>query len=230
MKRLISIICMVLLINSFLLAQKSESIRVKAGTKITDYFPVEQRYLYGDFTKGEATFTNERIYSSLYNYNFFTGEMEFIKSMDTLIIANKKDLISIVVAEDTFYHHSGFLRMIRDGKFKVYSKQYVKIKDILKKGAMGTVNRSAASESYDYLLAGPLSYDLVTDYDMVLQKTEVFYFSTPEKDFVPFNRKNIIAILPGVKDFIRTNKVDFKSREDILELANFINKLLTPNS
>jgi hypothetical protein len=227
MKRSILIICSVLLVNSFLLAQKNESVTVKAGTKVMDYFPVEERYLYGDFTTGKAIFTNERTYPCEYNYNFLSGEMEFIKSNDTLTIVNKKDLISIVVAQDTFYYDSGYLQTIRSGKLKVYSKQYVKIKDILKKGAMGTVNRSAASESYDYLLSGPLSYDLVTDYDMVLQKTEVFFFSTTGKDFVPFNRINIISILPFTKNYIKSNKIKFKSREDILRLADYINESLS---
>jgi len=227
MKRLISSISFLLFINSCLVAQINESITVKAGTRITDYFPLEERYLYDDFMMGKAIFTNDRIYSTLFNYNFLTGEMEFIKTNDTLAIADKKDLISVIVEKDTFYYSSGYLQKIRSGKLKVYSKQYVKIKDILKKGAMGTVNRSAASESYDYLLYGPLSYDLVTDYDMVLQKTEVFYFSTEKEDFVLFNRTNIIAILPFTKDYIKSNKIKFKSREDILKLADYINEVLS---
>jgi len=225
MKRLISSISFLLFINSCLIAQIKESITVKAGTRITDYFPLEERYLYDDFMMGKAIFTNDRIYSSLFNYNFLSGEMEFIKTNDTLIIADKKYLISVVVAQDTFYYNSGYLQMIRNGKPEVYSKQYVKIKDILKKGAMGTINRSAASESDNYLLSGYLSRDAVTDFDLVLQLTEVFFFSTNGEDRIIFNRTNIIAYFPEVKNYIRSNKIEFKSKEDILRLAEYINKL-----
>ncbi len=234
MKRLIFIIYSILLINNFLLAQKNDQVTVKAGTCVRDYFPVAERYLYPDFTKGEAIFTNERIYSSMFNYNFLSGEMEFIKSNDTLIVTNKRDLISIVVAQDTFYYHSGYLQMIRNGQIKVYLKQSIVMKDILKKGAMGTINRSAASEPYDYLLTGYISTDLVADIDMVLQKEEVYFFSTSGTDFVRFNKKNIIKILSGkedvIKKYIKSKKIDFKSREDLLRLADFVSKLLSEKS
>ncbi|HSH19837.1 MAG TPA: hypothetical protein VLA03_05270 [Draconibacterium sp.] len=228
MKSSVLIICAILFINSCLFSQKNESVIVKAGTRLIDYFPVADRYLYADFTKGEAIFKNERIYPSAFNYNFLTGEMEFIKSNDTLFITVKRDLLSIVVAQDTFYYHKGYLQMIRSGKIKVWLKQSIAMKDIRKKGAMGTINRSAASESYVYLLISPMSRDLVADIDMVFKKEEVYFFSTSGEDFFRFNRNNIIQILPEdiVKNYLKLNKIDFVSREDLLRLADFVSKFL----
>jgi hypothetical protein len=234
MKRSILIVYSILFINSCLLAQNNESVTVKAGTRLIDYFPVAERYLYADFTKGEAVFTNERTYQSMFNYNFLSGEMEFINSNDTLIIKDKSDLISIVVAKDTFYYDSGYLQIIRNGPLKVCLKQIFVIKDILKKGAMGTVNRSAASESYDYLLTSPLSRDLVADIDMVFRKEELYFFSITGEDFRRFTRNNIIRSVPGKKDiidnYILSTKTDFKSREDLLRLADIVNMLLAEKS
>jgi hypothetical protein len=68
------------------------------------------------------------------------------------MITDKTDLLSIVVAQDTFYYDKGYQQIIQNGEFKVYVKRGIAIKDVRKKGAMGTTNRSAASESYDYLL------------------------------------------------------------------------------
>lgn len=229
MKKSIFIIYVILLANHFVLAQNNESVIVKAGTSVKDYFPLVERYLYPDFTEGIAFLTNDRIIPSLYNYNFLTSEMEFIKSNDTLFITNKKDLISIVVAQDTFYYHGGYLQLIRSGQFKVFLKQGIVIKDIRKKGAMGTINRSAASESYDYFLDGHLSRKLVADIDMELQKAEKYFFSTAGEKFIPFNKKNLIKIMPGnryfITNYIELKKVDFKSREDVLNLADFVSKL-----
>ena len=232
MKSITLIFCSILFINSFLPAQKNDQVIVKAGTRVIDYFPIADRYLYPGFTEGKAIFTNERVYPSMYNYNFLSGEMEFIKSNDTLMITDKRDLLSIVVAEDTFYYHSGYLQMIRGGRFKVYVKQNIVMKDIRKKGAMGTINRSAASESYDYLLANAQSMNLVADIDLVLQKEDTYFFSTSGVDFIRFNRNNIIQILPEdiVKNYLKSNKVDFKSREDLLRLANFVSKFLGEKS
>jgi len=234
MKRSIIIICSVLLINSCLFAQKNDQVIVKAGTRLIDYFPVAERYLYPDFTAGKAVFSNDRIYPSVFNFNFLSGEIEFIKSKDTLMITDKSDLLLIVVAQDTFYYHNGYLQLIQNGWLKVGLKRSFAIKDIRKKGAMGTINRSAASESYDYLLANAQSLNLVADIDMVLQKEELYFYSTSGDDFVRFSKKNIIKVIPGkeniVKNYIASNKIDFESREDILQLADFVNQYYEKNS
>ena len=231
MKNSILIICSILLVNSCLFAQKNEKVIVKAGTRVIDNFPIADRYLYADFTAGKAIFSNDRIYPSVFNYNFVSGEMEFIKSNDTLIITDKRDLHLIVVAQDTFYYDGGYLQLIQNGQLKVYLKQIFGIKDILKKGAMGTVNRSAASESYDYWLTAGLSKDLVADIDVVFQKEELYFFSTTGKDYMRFNRKNITKILPGKEDivnnYITASKTDFESREDVLKLTDIVIKLLS---
>lgn len=231
MKRSIFILYSILFINSCLFAQQNESVIVKAGTRLIDYFPVSERYLYPDFIQGKAIFTNARIYPSMFNYNLISGEIEFIKSKDTLIITDKKDLISIDLIPDTFYYHNGYLRMIRNGSFKVWVKYNYAIKDILKKGAMGTTNRSAASESYDYFLTNSLSMNLVADIDMKFQKEELYFFSAAGKDFLPFNKTNIMRILPYKKDIIKNymeaTKTDFKSREDLLILAEILSRLLS---
>lgn len=231
MKKSILIICSVFFLTSTLFAQKKEQVIVKAGTRVIDYYPVSDRYLYPDFTAGEAFFTNNRSYPALYNFNFLNGEMEFIKSNDTLIITDKTDLLSIVVAKDTFYYGNGYQQLIQNGQFKVYVKRGIVIKDIRKKGAMGTTNRSAASESYDYLLANGLSMELVADIDMVLEKEDAYYFSTNGKDFTRYTRTNVVNAVPGKKDvltnYIYATKTDFKSKEDILKLANIANKTLS---
>jgi len=231
MKRAIFIIYSILIVNTSLLAQKQESVTVKAGTRVIDYFPIAERYLYPNFTKGIITLKNGRSNTCQFNLNFLSGEMEFIQSKDTLIIADKKDLYSIVIAKDTFCFHNVYLQMIRGGNLKVFMSQRIGMKDILKKGAMGSINRTAASESYGYMDDGRQTYNLKIDEDMVFQKTAAFSFSLSENNFIEFNKKNITKIIPGkedvIKDYLKTNEIDFKSRADVLKLADFANNLLS---
>lgn len=233
MKKSILFIYAFLLISSCLFAQKNETVIVKAGTRVIDNFPIDVRYLYPEFTNGTAVFKNNKVYSTAFNYNFLSSEMEFINAKDTLVIADKADLLLVIVAKDTFYYHNGFLEKIRNDMFEVYVKEQFVLKDIRKKGAMGTVNRSAASESYDYWLTGYETKELVTDIDLAYQKEEIYYFSISGKDMVRFNWLNIINSVPGKKDvlknYISAVKMDFNSREDILKLSEIVNKLLTEN-
>jgi len=229
MKIAIFIICSILLINNCLSAQKNKSVTVKAGTRVLDYFPVAERYRYPNFTEGEVIFKNGKIFPSKFNYNFLSGEMQFIKLPDTLSLSDTKDLKSIIVAQDTFYYHNDYLEIIHSGKFKVFLKQLIVIKDIQKEGAYGTINRSGVSEVYGHVLTGGNSVDLILRQDMVLQKITDYFYSTPGNEFIRYSKKNIINILPGkeevIKNYLKSNKIDFDSREDLLRLADFVSNL-----
>lgn len=104
------------------------------------------------------------------------------------------------------------------------------LKEILKKGAMGTVNRNSASESVDHIVSGGMSYNLKLDADMVFQKISEYFFLTSGNDFIQFTRRNILRILPGkeevIKNYLKSEKIDFESREDILKLAEYVSSLL----
>ena len=219
--------------TTWLFAQKPEPVIVKAVTNLNDYFPMSKRYLYPEFTGGKGFFQNNRIVPCLFNFNLLSGEIEFISSKDTLLIAKKQEIVSIVVAKDTFYYHEAYLQQILGGKFKVYLKRGLKIQDIRKEGAMGSVNRSAASDSYSFLILGKRSLDLKPTEDILLQKTEEYFYSFGGSDYIPFTRKNILKVQQGrevvIKDFIKSNKTDFDSRNDLLRLADYVSSLLAGN-
>lgn len=227
-KSILFIVCLFLYCN--LVGQSNEPILVKAGARVIDSVPFAERYEYPAFTKGRITLNDGRSNTCKFNLNLLTGEMEFLQGKDTLFIAEKKDLNSIVIAKDTFCYHNSYLHLIQSGKIKIYMSQRIGIVDVLKKGAMGTTNRSAASESYSYFNANKSSYSMKIEEDIVLKKTAEFYFSLNAADFVPFNRKNIGKIVPEkediIKEYVKTNNIDFRSKTDILKLVDFVNPLL----
>jgi hypothetical protein len=233
MKRTFFVIFNFLFISTCLLAQKPEAVIVKAGTNLNGYFPMKERYLYPEFTQGKGFFQNNRIVPCLFNFNLLSGEIEFISSKDTLLIAKKQEIVSIVVAQDTFYYHESYLQLIQNGPLKLFLKRGLKIQDIRKEGAMGSVNRSAASDSYSFLILGKRTLDLKPTEDILLQKTEEYCYSLDGVDYIPFTRKNILKVRQVkeevVKDFIKSNKIDFESREDMIRLTDYVNMLLSGN-
>jgi len=216
-----------------LIAQEYQPITVRAGTNLRDYFPASQRYLYPDFTQGTVLFKNHMINPCLFNYNVLTNEIEFIRSKDTLIFFTKKEIDLIAVARDTFYYKDGYLQLILSGPLRVYLKRSMVIKNILKQGAMGTVNRSAASEAYDFVITSKISIDLKPVDDMVLQRKDEYFFSTSGNEYIPFTKKNILRALPlkggDIRKFLNTNKIDFESQNDLLRLADLVSTLLSQN-
>lgn len=228
MKVVIVFVCSILIFNLNLSAQKYKTIVVLAGTKMEDYFPVDQRYRYAEFIDGQVVFKNGTFSNVRLDYNYLTGEMAFIQAKDTLIIAKKKEVL-YVVAKDTFFYDNGYIELISAGELRVGLKQYIKIKDILKKGAYGTTNRNSSIDTYKSLWANNNSYSLIPNEDIEVQMTLEYYLSDSSSGFIPFNRKSAIQLFPqnedNLKTYIKSNKVDFESRADLLKFADYLRSL-----
>jgi hypothetical protein len=229
MKRIIISVCLILYLGFSVSGQKNDLIIVKAGTKVLDYFPIKERYRYQQFTPGQVVFTNGIVNSAQLNYNFLLGEIEFIQSPDTLSITRKKDIRFIVVARDTFFYDNGYIELISGGNVRVGLKQYIKLKEVLKKGAYGVPARNVSIDSYNSIAAGGNFYELIPDEDILLQKTNGYYLSTASGGFVLFNRKNVLELFPQkvdiIKGYLKSDKVNFESRDDLLRLAAFLRGL-----
>lgn len=231
MKKILYIICSIFLLNTCLFAQKNELITVKAGTKVIDYFPVRERYRYPDFSNGQLVFRNGKVIPGRFNYNILLGEIEFIKSRDTLSINNKNDISLIVVAQDTFFYDNGYIELIHGGPVKVGLMQNIRLKEIQRRGAMGTINRSSSMDTYNSMSLTGNIYDLVPDEDWVFQKAENYFFSTSENSFNQFTKKNLIEAFPqkeeAIKGYLKSNKPHFDSREDLLKLTEYLRGILS---
>lgn len=228
MKIFIVIVCSFLYLSTSLSAQKNRIVVVRAGTKVADYFSFSEKYRYPDFVPGQALFKSGRTNDLKMNYNMLFSEIEFVQGKDTLSISRKKDL-KYVVATDTFYYSNGFIEIISGGQIKVGLKQYFRIRDVLKTGAYGTTVRAGSADTYNSMSVNAVTYDLVPNEDIELQKTVEYYLYTPDKGFDDFTKKNVLEIFPGksdeIKAYIKSNKVDFNSRDDLLKFAEYLRTL-----
>lgn len=229
MKKLFSISSLLVLSNFLMFSQRNQLITVKAGTKVADYFPVSVRYRYPDFTPGKLIYRNGNVSDASFNYNLLPGEIEFIQSLDTLTIINKKDINKIVIAQDTFYYDNGYIEQIYGGKTKAGMLQYIKLKDVVRKGAMGSSNRSVAIDTYNSVPLDNNIYGIIPAEDLVFQKTEEFYFLNSSGEFVLFTRRNVLKEFSDKKDaidlYLKSNKINFNSKEDLVRLARFLGGL-----
>ena len=209
-------------------AQNYETIVVKAGTKMTNYFPYNERYRYQEFIPGKVVFKNGTSNNVNLNYFYLTGEIVFLQAKDTLYISKKKDL-SYVVVVDTFFYDNGYMEVISGGQLKVGLKQYVKIKDVLKEGAMGTINRVSSVDTFNSVWTDGNSYGLIPNENIEVQMTLEYYLSKSSGGFVQFNKKNTIQLFPQkedeIKAYIKTHKIDFDSRDDLLKFADYLRSL-----
>jgi len=226
MKKTISIITAALLVFSSLQAQYYKRITVEAGTKVADKFPPAVRYFYPQFIDGQVFMINGVVSTARLNYNLLLGEIEFVQDNDTLVISRKKDVNIVTIAQDTFIYKTTYLMLIHSGTVKVCLRDKIVLKDIVKKGAMGSANRTSSVDSYSSLPVGGKLYELVPSDDMEFQRSPEFYILTSSGELIEFRKKNVMELFPSKEDeiqkYLKSNKVNFELREDIVRFADFL--------
>jgi hypothetical protein len=229
MKRTAFLIYIILSVSYSLSAQKEELITVKAGMKVRDAFTLSEIYMYSEFIPGRIFFTNGKTADKELNYNYLAGEMEFIQQHDTLAIVNKNDIKYVVIAKDKFYYDKGYIEQLNSGMVMIGLKQYIELQEIQNKDSYGTASSGSATNSYGTLPVDGNFYKLVANKDMILKKTLQYYISTPESGFYMCNKKNILQMFPEnedkIKSYLKSNKVKYDSREDLLKLAEYLESL-----
>ena len=207
-----------------------KSIIVPAGTKIIENFPPSERYFYPQFIEGKLVLNNGLSSTGLINYNMLLDDMEVIQDdNDTLTILKKRELQYVIVENDTFIYMQGYAKHIYGQKLKIYCKDRIYLKEILKRGAMGAVNRSAAIESFGNFEESGVTYKLVAPEDMVFRREVSYHIVTSKGTIDPFKKKNILKLFSSqkseIKKYLKVNKVNFEEREDVIKFAEFLSTL-----
>jgi hypothetical protein len=230
MGKVLFLICCMFVLSASLSAQKFEPVTVRAGMRVVDCFPFNERYLYPEFISGRI-YLKSGVYSELkLNYDILNWEMEYINKKDTLAISNKKDIRLIVIKQDTFFYDKGFyLEQIHGGTVKVVQKQCIKLKETQKQDSYGTSSSGSATNSYGMLPSQGNFYKLTANEDMLFQRKVEYYLSDKSGEFVPFSKKNLIKLYPQhedkIKAYLKSVKVNFEKCDDVLELAEYLKNL-----
>lgn len=223
------LIILVVFIIPSLPAQKNEPVTVKAGTRVQDYFAFQEMYRYPEFTAGSVVFKNGTKIRVKLNYNLLYAEMQYIQAKDTLSIANEEEISFIVAAGDTFFVDKGYLELIYSNRVRVALKQYFKLMETQKKDSYGSAGSNSATDSYGAFNADGKTYKLISNQDRIYKKIAEYYLATSLGEFVPFTRKKAMQLFPqhkrAIENYLKSEKVDFNSGEDLLRLAVYLNDL-----
>jgi hypothetical protein len=198
--------------------------------KIDDCFPFSERYRYPEFKPGRIQMKTGVYSDTKLNYDFLSAEVQYIRGKDTLLIANKKDLRFVSVAQDTFYCYKGaYFEQLSGGSVKLLLKQSFKLKETQKQDSYGTTSAGAATNTYGSLPSEGNFYKLTANTDMVFQRTREYYITDPEGGFEYCTKKNILHLWPAheaeLKSYLKSNKVNFSSPDDLIKLTGFITTL-----
>jgi len=232
MKKIAVSLFSLFLITAFTNGQEHKTVTVKAGTRINDYFTQDEQFKYPEFTQGKVVFKDGTSTVTKLNYSLLVGEIQFVASGDTMAIANEKNIKFVQIMLDTFYYDNGYLEAVAGHDPAIMAvKRYVKLADIQKEGPMGTRSSTNSAQTWGTVIdQGHLkNAHLVVQEDLVLSKNTDYYIGNTMKGFVPFKKVNVLNLYPknkkSIEEFLKKNKVNFKTKDDLVKLAEFISAL-----
>ena len=143
-------------------------------------------------------------------------------------IRNKIDFVEIL--EDTFYYDNGFLEVV-DGKNPFMAmKQYVKMSNIERPGALGSKPSGMQSTTYGdiYNKKGRILNLTVPD-DIVLSANTDFFIGTDSAGFSLYKKKHVMDLFPAhvseIENFIEEQDVSFEDKEKLMLLTDYLQSL-----
>jgi hypothetical protein len=214
-----------------LFAQRKKFVTVKAGSEILEVLSTSDILYYPVFANGTVFRKDGSKVEARLNYNLLVDEMHFIAPAgDTLALANEESIRYIAVGKDTFvFNNGGYLRVIANGgRAKLALKETWVIADSRQVGPYNTTNTSAAITTYtSYTRAGSL-YGLTINADLELKYSEQYYLGDQFNHFIQASKKNSMTLFPEserLEPYLKENKVDFKSEEDLTKLTMYLSQV-----
>ena len=211
-------------------SQVSERITVHAGETIAVAFP-NGFYRFPKFTEGTFLMKDGTKSRALFNYNFATDEILYIKSNgDTMAVGVPDEMVYINIGENTqyIYNNKSYLEILSEAQDKRLAK---KLKVNIEKDKKGGYGESAPTSSQDQMANfawGSQLYQL--GHDVIINKTTSYYWVDEKNNPQPVTRKNTMRLVSKDKQskleaFIEENNTNFNSEDDLRKLLAYAGTL-----
>lgn len=230
----LSLLLFILLSNSYLAAQDSTLVTIKAGNRVDDVLKPADIFYYPQFTNGQVFFRDGSKALGKMNYSRLFDQVLFIGPKgDTLALADEKTIKFIAIVQDTFFYDEGYIRLIENsGVVKLAEKQIWVVADVRK---IGTHNRPTSTvavtsfSTYADVIGRAKSYDLLINEDIVIRRETYYYFGDEYNKFARAGKKRLLLLFPkeqmNLENYLKENKVNFDKRDDLEKLAQFLSQL-----
>jgi len=187
-----------------------------------DTFKYKDTYLFPSFSSGKVNFKTGDTGGGPMNYNRLTGEMDFIKSKDTLALGDPQNIKNVVIGNNLFYVQlpEGYLQLVDViDKVILAKREVIDLVDKRKPNNMDTFVQSSSSDgAYSNFVSG-LPVSMVTKVDLVFELRKEFYLGNEKGNFKVADKKTLIKSFPEKKvalaKYLEEHSVDFSSLESL---------------
>lgn len=208
-------------------SQVRKTYTVKPGEKIIEALPVEAQFQYPQFITGIVNFKNNNVGTNLLNYNRLLDEIQFIDNKgDTLSLTEEPTVVSIYIANDTFYFTKGYVKKFADAKeVKFGEKPLMVLSNRQKLGGMGELS-SSSIDTHQSLSTSQGMRDLVQKEQLTFAPFTTFYIGDKFNHFKLLNKKNLLNMYEKqereVQAFLNKESINFLKVDDVKKLIGFL--------
>lgn len=230
--KLLQLTFLSLLFASGAYAQRTEIIKI--NTQSSGGALYKKGYLYETFTDGKLFYKDGSRSDAKFNLNGMTNEMLFVSPQgDTLKLARPETAAMITIGTDTFsYFDNTFLKKVThdDASLHVYEKQELKFVNSEVTTPYGSSGISSTTVQGGAITglggAGRTGSTAFGDTRVLVFKKSVTLYIVVDKNRVyPSKQSSFYKMFPGDKDkinaFVKEQKIDFSSEEDVSKLVKF---------
>lgn len=211
--------------TTFVCAQNTETIRVKAGGDISKIISPTGIYRFPLFTTGTYVKNNNIASSAKLNYNLLTGEMQYLNSKgDTMTIANASEMNVFKIQDVLFYYRNGYKEVIVDNdSVRLAVETSIKL-EYEKVGLYGQSNASQDIITINSYTNTNI-FQLTLGEDAVIRKKTTYFLFNKNDPPVIATKKSFLKIFTknktAINKYIDDNKINFNKQEDLKSLLTF---------
>jgi hypothetical protein len=188
------------------------------------------QFLFSSFEKGLIHMKDGREMTAILNYNMVEEEMVFQQGNQYLVLDKPEEIDTIYLRNRRFvFTDKAFYEVINSGKVILFIQHKSRYTEKGTATAYGMTTKTAATINVTSIQGGNQVRHLELPDNVIVTTANVFWANINGEMRKFTSQNQFIKLFPGseekIKEFIKANNIDLKSREGLMNLGNFINSM-----
>lgn len=189
------------------------------------------QFLFPSFTKSLIKMKDGRAMTATVNYNMVDEEMIFSQKGSYLALEKPQEIDTVYLQNRKFVPiEKAFYEVLNNGPVALFIQHRSRYSPVGSTTAYGMTSKTLGVTSVRTMQSGNQVRQIDVPENVTISPATV-YWIRKNNEMNKFNsEKQFLKLFPEneskLKEFIKTNKIDIKSREDLIKLGNFYNELV----
>jgi hypothetical protein len=188
------------------------------------------QFLFPGFSKGIIQMKDGRKLTATLNYNIVDEEMIFQQGNQYMVLDKPEEIDTVYLRNGRFiYIEKTFYEFVAKGTSSFYIQHKGKYTQVASNTAYGMKSPTNATINVTSAQGGNQVRHLDVPENVTVAPATVYWVKNNGEMKKFTNQNQLAKLFPGnedkIKEFIKVNNIDIKSKEGLMNLGNFINSI-----